>query len=176
MLSYVEISRENLLHNFASMKSLTRPGVEVVSVIKANAYGHGQNEVASILEDVTDRFQVDDLAELGLLRKMTGKPVLVLGYVASDEIGEALRLEGTLSVYDAGQISEVNAAAKGLGKTVTVHVKIDAELGRQGVLPENTGAMIDILRRCECIRVEAIYSQRRKISRIRRIFPMRKNR
>ncbi len=158
MLSCIEISRENLLHNFQMMKSLTRPGTEVVSVIKANAYGHGQNEVASILETVTDRFQVDDLSELRSLRKVTGKPVLVLGYVASDEIEETLRLEGTLSVYDAEQISEVNAAARGLGKAVTVHVKIDAELGRQGVLPENTGAMIDIVRRCEYIRVEAIYS------------------
>lgn len=158
MLSYVEISRENLLHNFASMKSLTRPGIEIVSVIKANAYGHGQNEVASILEQVTDRFQVDDLAELRLLRKVTGKPVLVLGYVASDEIWEALRLESTLSVYDADRISEVNEAAKALGKTANVHVKIDAELGRQGVLPEDVGTILDALRRCEHIRVEALYS------------------
>lgn len=158
MLSRVEISRENLLHNFASIKSLTRPGIEIVAVIKANAYGHGQNEVASILEQVTDRFQVDDLAELRLLRKVTGKPVLVLGYVSSDEIHEALRLEGTLSMYDADRIAEVNEAAKALGKTVNVHVKIDAELGRQGVLPEDVETILDVLRRCEHIRVEALYS------------------
>jgi alanine racemase len=158
MLSRIEISRENLLHNFQMMKSLTRPGTEVVSVIKANAYGHGQNEVASILETVTDRFQIDDLSELRLLRKVTGKPVLVLGYVASDEIEEALRLEGTLSVYDTDYIMEVNEAARGFAKTVNVHVKIDAGLGRQGVLPENTGVVIDVLRRCDHIRVEALYS------------------
>ncbi len=158
MLSYIEISKKNLRDNFAAMKSLVRPGIEVVSVIKANAYGHGQNEVASILEHVTDRFQIDDLAELGLLRKVTGKPVLVLGYVASDEIVEALRLEGTLSVYGADRILEVNEAAKSLGKTANVHVKIDAELGRQGVLPEDVGTILDALRRCEHIRVEALYS------------------
>lgn len=158
MLSYIEISKKNLRDNFAAMKSLVRPGIEVVSVIKANAYGHGQNEVASVLEDVTDRFQADDLSELRLLRKITKKPVLVLGYVASDEIVEALRLEGTLSVYDTDHIMEVNEAARGLAKTVNVHVKIDAGLGRQGVLPENVGEVLEVLKRCDHIRVEALYS------------------
>ncbi|NTV55601.1 MAG: alanine racemase [Candidatus Moranbacteria bacterium] len=158
MLSRIEISKKNLRDNFAAMKSLVRPGTEIVSVIKANAYGHGQNEVASVLEDVTDRFQADDLSELRLLRKITKKPVLVLGYVASDEIVEALRLEGTLSVYDTDHIMEVNEAARGLAKTVNVHVKIDAGLGRQGVLPENVGEVLGALKRCGHIRVEALYS------------------
>ena len=158
MLSYIEISKENLLHNFNMMKSLARPDVEFISVIKANAYGHGQNKVAKILEDVTDYFQVDDLRELKLLRKVSQKSTLVLGYVARDEMKEAAALNGILSVYDEQQILALNEIAKELEKQVIVHVKIDAYLGRQGVMPENVQAILDVLKKCENLSVDGMYS------------------
>ena len=157
MLSYLEISKENLLHNFAALKSLVRPEVEIISVIKANAYGHGQNEVAQILEEVTDYFQVDDLQELKLLREVSQKPTLVLGYVASEEIKEALSLEAVLCVYAERQIFEIEKSANSLGKIVNVHVKIDARLGRQGVLPEKVQSIVEVLKKCQHIRVQAAY-------------------
>ena len=158
MLSYLEISKENLLHNFKMMKSLVKSDVKVISVIKANAYGHGQNEVAKILEDVTDYFQVDDLQELKLLREVSQKPALVLGYIAKDEMREALELDGILGVYDEQQVLTLNEIAKILGKKAMVHVKIDAYLGRQGVMPEKVQEIIEVLKKCENILVDGIYS------------------
>jgi alanine racemase len=158
MLSYIEISKENLLHNFAIMKSLTKNGVKIIAVIKANAYGHGQNEVARVLEEVADYFQVDDLQELQLLRKISTKPTLVLGYIAQDEMTEALGLNGILGIYDEQQILALDKVAKSLGKKAIVHVKIDAYLGRQGVMPEDTKKIAQLLKKCENISVEGIYS------------------
>ncbi len=158
MLSYLEISKEKLLHNFALLKSLVKTETKIIAVVKANAYGHGQNEVAGILEEVADYFQVDDLMELKLLRKISQKPILVLGYVAQDEIGEALQLEGTLSVYSINQITKIEEEAKKFGKKVVVHVKIDAELGRQGVLADEVQDIIEVLKKSENISVEAVYS------------------
>ena len=157
MLSYIEISKENLLHNFAALKALVCPEVKVISVIKANAYGHGQNEIAKLLENVTDYFQVDDLQELKLLRKVSQKPTLVLGYVANDEIKEALNLEAVLCIYDKKQILEIEKNAKKLGKIVDVHVKIDARLGRQGVLPSDVKSITEVLKKCQHICVQAAY-------------------
>lgn len=158
MLNYIEISKENLLHNFAMMKSLVGSDVKVISVIKANAYGHGQNEVAKILEEVTDYFQVDDFQELKLLREVSQKPTLVLGYVARNEMLEALELDGILGVYDRDQIRELNAMASQLGKKAIVHVKIDAYLGRQGIMPEDVSNVASVLKKCENLQVDGIYS------------------
>jgi alanine racemase len=158
MLSYIEISKKNLLHNFAMMKSLVGKDVKVISVIKANAYGHGQNEVAKILEEVTDYFQVDDFQELKLLREVSQKPTLVLGYVSKNEMLEALKLDGILGVYDADQIRELNVVAGQLGKKAIVHVKIDAYLGRQGIMPEDVARVAAVLQKCENIQVDGIYS------------------
>lgn len=158
MLSYIEISKENLRHNFKLMKSLVKPGVKVVAVIKANAYGHGQNEVAQVLEDKADYFQVDDARELALLRKVSQKPTLVLGYVAREELAEVVCQDGIMGVYDIEQIKNINETAKKQGKKAVVHIKIDACLGRQGVLVDGIQEIVDHLKKSENILVDGIYS------------------
>ncbi len=158
MLSYIEISKENLLHNLRLMRGLVVPGVKLACVIKANAYGHGQNEVAKILENEVDFFQVDDADELRLLREVSTKPTLVLGYVSSDEIAKVIELGAIMGVYAEQQILMIEQVAESLNKKVSVHVKIDACLGRQGVLLENLQHFIDALKTCEHVQVDGIYS------------------
>ncbi|KKQ46450.1 MAG: Alanine racemase [Candidatus Moranbacteria bacterium GW2011_GWC2_37_8] len=140
------------------MKSLVKPGVKIAAVIKANAYGHGQNEVVQILEDDADYFQVDDARELELLRQVSQKPTLVLGFVSKEEMPSVIGNEGIFSVYDEGQIFSLNEISAGLNKKVSVHLKIDACLGRQGVLIENVQKIIDVLADCSNIVVDGIYS------------------
>lgn len=158
MLSYIEISKENLVHNFKMAKSLVRPEVEIVAVIKANAYGHGQNVVAKILEKEADYFQVDDTEELKLLRQVSRKPTFVFGYVAKEEVTEVVKLKGIMGVYDINQILLINSAAKKIKKKAIVHIKIDAALGRQGVLLKDLQKFINTLNRCENIIVKGAYT------------------
>lgn len=158
MLSYIEISKKNLVHNFRMMKSLLRPEVKIAAVIKANAYGHGQNLVAKILEKEADYFQVDDLQELKELRKVSKKPTFVFGYVPKKEMAEAVKLKVILGVYDEEQIKALNSVAKKLKTKAKVHVKIDAALGRQGVLPKDLQALIKVIKKCKNISVLGAYS------------------
>ncbi|NTW21991.1 alanine racemase [Candidatus Falkowbacteria bacterium] len=158
MLSYIEISQKNLLHNAKQFRKLAHPDTRVVGVIKANAYGHGQNEVAQILEPAVDYFQVDDLLELRLLRRVTHLPILVLGYVAKDELEAAIKLNGTLAVYDLERLSLIEKIGKRRRKKVPIHVKIDAELGRQGLVKTEWPAFIAALKRCRWIKLDALYS------------------
>lgn len=158
MLSYIEISKDNLLHNFKAMKSLVKPGTKIAAVIKANAYGHGQNEVAQILEDEADYFQVDDARELELLRKISQKPTLVLGFVSRAEMCSVIENDGIFSVYDEGQILALDEIAAVSKRKISVHIKIDACLGRQGVLVDSLQSMIDVLKSCKNIIVDGVYS------------------
>jgi alanine racemase len=158
MLSYVEISQKNLLHNAKQFRKLVHSDTRIVGVIKANAYGHGQNEVAQVLEPAVDYFQVDDLLELRLLRRVTHLPILVLGYVAKDELETAIKLNGTLAVYDLERLALVEKIGKRRRKKVSIHVKIDAELGRQGLVKADWPKFIAALKRCSWVRLDALYS------------------
>src|ERR1035437_4267387 len=97
-LSYIELSRKNLIHNFKALKSITK-NTKIVAVIKSNAYGHGQNEIAKILEPYADYFQVNSVGELKLLRKISHKKILVLGYVQKSDLLEAIKLGCIMSLF-----------------------------------------------------------------------------
>ncbi len=58
-LSFIELSKKNLIHNIKQFQSFAKAGTEFSVAIKGNAYGHGQNEVAKIIEPYVDYFQVN---------------------------------------------------------------------------------------------------------------------
>ncbi len=158
MLSYIEISQKNLLHNAKQFRKMVHPDTRIVGVIKANAYGHGQNEVAQALEPAVDYFQVDDLQELRLLRRVTHLPILVLGFVPKGDLEAAIKLNGTLAVYDLERLALIEKIGKRRRKKVPVHVKIDAELGRQGLIKSEWPQFIAALKRCRWVKLDALYS------------------
>ncbi|MGE3523695.1 MAG: alanine racemase, partial [Candidatus Dadabacteria bacterium] len=49
--TWAEINLDSLIHNFNTVKALLEPGVAVLSVVKADAYGHGAVEVAGALAE-----------------------------------------------------------------------------------------------------------------------------
>ena len=158
MLSYIEISKDNLLHNIRTFKSILKPKTQLAVVVKANAYGHDMNKVAEVVENEIDFFQVDDLAELREIRKVTKKPVLVLGYVAKDELAEAVELDATLALYDFERAKVLDELGAKLGKKIEVHVKIDANLGRQGILQQDAAEFAQKFKEFDHVKVTGVYS------------------
>jgi alanine racemase len=133
-LSYIELSSKNLIHNIKVLKSVAKKGTKFSVAIKGNAYGHGQNEIAKILEPHVDYFQVDSIEELKLLRKISSKKTLVLGYVQKLDLKEAIKLGCVLSVFSLDQLEHISAMAEMLKKVQEIHVPVDAYLGREGFL------------------------------------------
>lgn len=158
MLSYIELSKENLRHNVAALKKLCAPQTKIAAVIKGNAYGHYQNLIATLLEKNVDYFQVDDLEELQLLRKVSKKPTLVLGYVPLTELTKLVALKAIPGIYSIEQLNMLNKIGSEQNKKIAVHIKIDALLGRQGILSKEIPNFIKTLKNCTGIKVDGIYS------------------
>jgi alanine racemase len=156
-LSFIELSRQNLLNNLAAFRSQLGHK-KIVAVVKANAYGHGLREIVSMLGDQVEYFQVDDIEELRILRTVSDKPCLVLGYVSFAELEELVRLNGTLGVFEYQQLQKLNAIGMRQGKVVEVHVEIDAFLGRLGVLTTEAQSFIDKAKELPNIAIAAVYA------------------
>lgn len=148
-IAEIRLNGEALRHNLRAMRSLVPAGTELIAVVKGNAYGHGMAAVAEILENEVDGFQVDDLEELRELRRYTSKRVLVLGYVPRAEVREAIDLGGELALYDHERLPELSHAK--------VHLKVDALLGRQGVLPRDLNRMLDEVERVPGLQILTAY-------------------
>ena len=74
----VEVNLDKLKRNLGILRSYLDEDTRVMSVVKADAYGHGAVEVASTLEPMVEAFAVNDIHEGIELRKQDiTKPILV---------------------------------------------------------------------------------------------------
>ncbi|MDD5721321.1 MAG: alanine racemase [Candidatus Pacebacteria bacterium] len=157
-LSYTELSKRNLIHNIKQFKNLAKKGTQFSVAIKGNAYGHGQNEVAQILEPYVDYFQVDSFEELRLLRKVSKKKVLVLGYIQKLNLLEAVKLSCILTVFSIQQIKHISAMADILKIKQEIHLPVDAYLGREGFLLDELPKVFGEIKKCKFIKLTGIYA------------------
>lgn len=132
-LVWIEVSTANLRHNIQAIQKLLSPGVSVLSVVKANAYGHGLVSAAKALSADTAWFGVNSLDE-GLRLRQEGlrQPILLFGHTGRDEIRAAVQADLTLSISDLETARAIDQAARALQQRARVHVKIDTGMGRFG--------------------------------------------
>ena len=157
-LSEIQLSRSAVQHNLAALKKLSLEGTRFVAVVKGNAYGHGVSEIVGMLEGNVDSFQVDDVEELRQVRQLSDLPILVLGYVQRSDISEAVGFGGELALYDFERLDALAEATRQTGRTAKVHIKVDALLGRQGLLPADMPALAEALLQRPEIQVRSIYA------------------
>jgi len=157
-LSYIEISKANLIHNVKQFRGLLNPGTKLACVIKSNAYGHGDKEVVKILNPYTDYFQINSIEELERIKSVVKKPVLILGYVNKNNIGKAIKIGCILCIFDLNHALLINEAARRIGKKQKVHIAIDSHLGREGILPGDVKVFIKEIKKMKNIEVDGVYS------------------
>ncbi|MFO0576011.1 MAG: alanine racemase [Polyangia bacterium] len=134
-----EIDLAALRRNADAIKATLRdPGVGMLAVLKADAYGHGAVACAQALVKRAWGFAVS-LVEEGVELRRAGidQPIVVLGcyYGLSHRDVVAYRL--TPVVAEHGDLARLARAADDLGVArVGVHLKLDTGMSRLGVRPE----------------------------------------
>ncbi len=131
--TWLEISESGLIHNLRIFQKSLNKETKTMTVVKANAYGHGLEQVVPILDKASiDWFGVDNIEEALQIRKLgVKKPILVLGYVGLENIKYAIENDMSFVVYDLGicrKIVQLNAKKK-----AKVHIKVETGLNRQGL-------------------------------------------
>ncbi len=158
--TWAEIDLGAIAENTRAMKRWVGDRVEVIAVVKADAYGHGAIPVArTVLAAGATRLAVHRLAE-GIALRQAGieAPILVMAPLLPEEAPEAVRwrLTPTLSTPEAAQA--LSGLAQASGRAVPVHVEVDTGMGRAGLLPEEAVAFVQALRGMEGLILEGLYT------------------
>jgi alanine racemase len=144
IVTWAEIDLDAIAHNVSAYKRHVGPNVEVMAVVKANAYGHGALPVAraALLAGAT-RLAVHRAIEGAELRQ-TGidAPILVMGYTPPSGAGMVVSRRLTPSLMTSEFAQALSARASALGVSVPVHVKVDTGMSRYGLMP---GEVVDFL-------------------------------
>lgn len=130
---WAEVDIGALNHNLREVRRLVGPS-KIMAVVKANAYGHGLVQVARALAaGGADWLGVARGSEAIELRHHgVTAPILVLGYVHSDECRQLLAEEVSFTVYEKELAKEFAGKARQEKKALRVHVKVDTGMGRLG--------------------------------------------
>ena len=158
--SRLELSLPAARKNYRYFRSLLRPTTKMLVLVKANAYGHGAVEFASMMQaEGADYLAVAmPLEGVELRRAGVSLPILVLT-AGTDFFPEIIdyRLEpGIPNLYTLGALCDTLRQRGITG--FPVHIKLDTGMHRLGFVPEEIPALALFLQQHSEVRVCSIYS------------------
>jgi alanine racemase len=149
-----------LEHNYRQLRSLCRPEVRMLAVIKADAYGHGLLPVGRRLAAAgVDYLGVGSLEEgLALRRAGVTVPVLLLMGILPREAERAVADDLEVALFRRDVAQALADAARTQGKPARVHLKVDTGMGRLGLLPAEVLSFLDGLKASPQVEVLGLIS------------------
>lgn len=154
-LVWVELDGKAPEHNLRQLRAGSGKRVFACAVVKANAYGHGVAQIASLLPSA-EWFGVNSLEE-GLQLRSFGitRPIILLGHVPLADLETAIEADLSLTVYNRETIEKLSSRKTG-ARAARVHVKVDTGTARQGVLPENLEDFLRLVKEAQGVTLEGL--------------------
>ena len=156
--TYLEINLPQLRKNIEAIRSQVA-SAKVMTMVKANAYGHGLEGVASFIEPHVDSFGVAILEEGIQLRELgIKKPILVAGGTLPEQIPAFIEYDLTLTASSIDLLASADAMAESAKKKLVVHLKIDTGMERVGVHYYEAEPFLEQSLKYKNIEIEGIYT------------------
>ncbi len=133
--SWVEVSRGQIAENFNAIRKVVGPRVEVMPVVKADAYRHGAIEVSRTLEGQGARWLAVSNTEEGVALREAGikARILVMADFLPFTRDTMLAHDLTPVIHSLDDLTEFDRLAASRGRRYRYHLKLDTGMGRLGV-------------------------------------------
>lgn len=150
----VRIFKDSILHNLRQYQT-RYPKTKFAPVLKSNAYGHGLEQVAKILENQDIPFcMVDSLYEATILRSENIKvPLLILGFNTAHNITASNLPNVSFGIVGLEQLTEI---AEKISRPQNFHLKIDTGMHRQGIKESDLALAFEIINKNKFIHLEGL--------------------
>lgn len=160
----LEVNLDALVHNLNVYRSLLKPSVRVMAMVKAFSYGSGSVEVAGVLQYHHADYLAVAYADEGKELRKGGIhiPIVVMNpEVRSLEVLHKYRLEP--EVYSLKLLHRVAQAVRNFEavsqeKPSLIHLKLDTGMHRLGFLPGELDELVEVLNGNPLIRVASVFS------------------
>lgn len=134
---WADVDLDVVAQNAARLADLARPAA-LWAVVKANAYGHGDREVARAAVAGGARglcvATVDEA--LRVRRELPDVPLLLLSEPPRESLAELVGAGVAITVFHPEWVTACGEVARVVGRTCEVHVKIDTGMHRIGARPD----------------------------------------
>ena len=129
--TYVEIDLDAISANFDAIRA--KAGVQVMAIVKADAYGHGAVQIARLLDSKCSFFGVSSIAEALELRQAgLTKPILILGYTPVEAFRLVLGQDIRPAIFRLDDGIALSKLAQKHGVILPFHFAVDTGMSRLG--------------------------------------------
>jgi alanine racemase len=157
-LSALKSNYRHIVDHLAREERDRAPGV--ISVVKANAYGHGASQVALALEDAgADLLACADIEEGAALRAAGVRAeILVFGALSVSDLDGLFDCCLTPTISTPGAAHAVQASAARYKQTLRYHLKLDTGMNRLGFRSDNLRRTLPELLQSPNLELAAVYT------------------
>ncbi len=157
METWLELDLNKLKNNYKYIKEKTR--TPICSVIKADSYGLGVEEIAIELEKLgTDIFAVAFFNEALELRKVgIKKEILIFNYISTENLEKILDNNMIVTLYSLEQLKAYIAYDLELLKKITFHIKLNTGMNRLGFDINHLEELVSLIKENK-LNIKGIYS------------------
>lgn len=158
--SRLEINLNGCLDNYKYFRSRLEDSTKLLVLVKANAYGHGAVEFASLMENAGADYMAVAYPVEGIELRQAGikSPIMVLT-AGTDSFEQLINygLEpGIPNIFSLKVLCEV-LEKRGM-YDFPIHVKLDTGMHRLGFMTDELQELLDFLKDCRRVRVKSVYS------------------
>lgn len=147
--SAIVLNSEALKSNIEFIKSRLRENVKLSSVIKGNAYGHGIEAVAPMIEKCgVDHFSVFSADEAYRAYQVLSKKctILVMGAVYNNDVEWLVEQDIEFFVFDMERAQVALDAAKKVKKAAKIHIEVETGMNRTGFSRKELEMLVKLIK------------------------------
>ena len=158
--SRLEINLDGCLENYKYFRSKLEASTKLLVLVKANAYGHGAVEFASLMEEAGADYLAVAYPVEGIELRQAGikSPIMVLtaGTDSFEQIINYGLEPGIPNIYSLKVLCEV-LEKRGLSD-FPVHLKLDTGMHRLGFMTNELDELLNFLKTCTRVKVKSVYT------------------
>ena len=150
------VRSDYLQKNINFFRSKISPKTKIIAIIKANAYGYGDINMANkLIDNNIDYFAVADFEE-GIRLRSNGinLPIIIL-YPSKNNLKVIIENNLEPTIYSETMLNSIIELAQ---KKVKIHIKIDSGLNRYGIRENEVPLVIKKIKQKKTIVIGSVFS------------------
>ena len=133
--SYIELSKEALNNNIGFLKKRIGSHARYSMVVKANAYGHGIEQLLPLVEDCgVDHYAVFSVAEAMRVHEIKKESceLMIMGFIDDDYLEWAIERDVSFYVFTLERLRRVIEVSQKTNKPARIHIELETGMYRTG--------------------------------------------
>ena len=134
--SQITLKENAIINNIRFLKKKLGPKVKISTVVKANAYGHGIEQIVPLFEKHgIDHFSVFDYGEAVRVYDSLVSPasIMIMGWICDDNMEEAISKGLEFFVFNLDRLNVALEASKKLNIKAKIHLEAETGMNRSGL-------------------------------------------